>query len=203
MITHKSLGIMGGTFDPIHNGHIAMAKHCMEHFSLDTVLFIPTGNPPHKRHGTTDKKLRLEMTRLAVRNLDGFEVSDIEVERSGMTYAFDTLQQLREKYPDYGFYYIIGADTLEDLYSWYRIEDVARMTKFLVVGRNGITSDQLHIAALRAREDFGAQLIDAQYVGPDISSTEIRQRARQGLSLKGYTTNEVEAFIYRNELYKE
>ena len=77
------------------------------------------------------------------------------------------------------------------------------MTKFLVVGRNGITSDQLHIAALRAREDFGAQLIDAQYVGPDISSTEIRQRARQGLSLKGYTTNEVEAFIYRNELYKE
>ena len=143
------------------------------------------------------------MTRLAVRNLDGFEVSDIEVERSGMTYAFDTLQQLREKYPDYGFYYIIGADTLEDLYSWYRIEDVARMTKFLVVGRNGITSDQLHIAALRAREDFGAQLIDAQYVGPDISSTEIRQRARQGLSLKGYTTNEVEAFIYRNELYKE
>ena len=201
MLQHN-LGIMGGTFDPIHNGHIAMAEHCQKAFSLERVLFIPTGNPPHKQNRASDKMHRLEMTRLAVEKTEGFEVSDIEVNRNGMTYAFDTLHQLKDEYPEWNLYYIIGADTLEDLYSWYRIEDVARLTKFLVVGRNGITSDQLHTAALRAREDFGAHLIDAQYTGPDVSSTVIRSLASEGRSLKGYVPDKVEAYIYLHELYK-
>lgn len=202
MLNHKNLGIMGGTFDPIHKGHIDMAQQCMDRFSLTKMLFIPTGNPPHKQSNVTDKLHRLEMTRLAVNASTDFDVSDIEVSREGKTYTFDTLQILRDQYPGWGFYYIIGADTLEDLFSWYRIEDVARMTKFLIVGRNGITPDKLHTAAQRVREDFNAQLIDAQFVGLNISSTTIRDKTRNDESLKEYVTNDVEAYIYRHGLYK-
>ena len=133
----KQLGIMGGTFDPIHNGHIQMAQKCMEKFALDEVIFLPAGEPPHKRnYAVTDKYKRLEMTRLAVKEIPGFSVSDIEIERGGYTYTIDSLRELGQIYKNARFFYIIGADTLGELYTWRNIEEVARLTKFLVVGRS-------------------------------------------------------------------
>ncbi|MBS1412714.1 MAG: nicotinate-nucleotide adenylyltransferase [Christensenellaceae bacterium] len=198
----KQLGIMGGTFDPIHNGHIQMAQKCMEKFALDEVIFLPAGEPPHKRnYAVTDKYKRLEMTRLAVKEIPGFSVSDIEIERSGYTYTIDSLRELGQIYKNARFFYIIGADTLGELYTWRNIEEVARLTKFLVVGRSNIPSEALHNAAARVREDFGGQLLDAQFNGPELSSTFIRDLARKGAPLEGYVPLNVARYIKENNIY--
>lgn len=198
----KQLGIMGGTFDPIHNGHIQMAQKCMEKFALDEVIFLPAGEPPHKRnYAVTDKYKRLEMTRLAVKEIPGFSVSDIEIERSGYTYTIDSLRDLGQIYKNARFFYIIGADTLGELYTWRNIEEVARLTKFLVVGRSNIPSEALHNAAARVREDFGGQLLDAQFNGPELSSTFIRDLARKGAPLEGYVPLNVARYIKENNIY--
>ena len=198
----KQLGIMGGTFDPIHNGHIQMAQKCMEKFALDEVIFLPAGEPPHKRnYAVTDKYKRLEMTRLAVKEIPGFSVSDIEIERSGYTYIIDSLRELGQIYKNARFFYIIGADTLGELYTWRNIEEVARLTKFLVVGRSNIPSEALHNAAARVREDFGGQLLDAQFNGPELSSTFIRDLARKGAPLEGYVPLNVARYIKENNIY--
>ena len=198
----KQLGIMGGTFDPIHNGHIQMAQKCMEKFALDEVIFLPAGEPPHKRnYAVTDKYKRLEMTRLAVKEIPGFSVSDIEIERSGYTYTIDSLRELGQIYKNARFFYIIGADTLGELYTWRNIEEVARLTKFLVVGRSNIPSEALHNAAARVREDFGGQLLDAQFNGPELSSTFIRDLARKGAPLEGYVPLNVARYLKENNIY--
>lgn len=168
----KQLGIMGGTFDPIHNGHIQMAQKCMEKFSLDEIIFLPAGEPPHKRSfGITDKYRRLEMTNLAVKDIPGFSVSDIEIRREGYTYTIDSLRELGQLYKNARFFYIIGADTLSELYTWRSIEEVSKLTKFLVVGRSNVPAEALHNAAARVREDFGGQLLDAEFTVREISST--------------------------------
>ena len=198
----KQLGIMGGTFDPIHNGHIQMAQKCMEKFALDEVIFLPAGEPPHKRnYAVTDKYKRLEMTRLAVKEIPGFSVSDIEIERGGYTYTIDSLRELGQIYKNARFFYIIGADTLGELYTWRNIEEGARLTKFLVVGRSNIPSEALHNAAARVREDFGGQLLDAQFNGPELSSTFIRDLARKGAPLEGYVPLNVARYIKENNIY--
>ena len=198
----KQLGIMGGTFDPIHNGHIQMAQKCMEKFALDEVIFLPAGEPPHKRnYAVTDKYKRLEMTRLAVKEIPGFSVSDIEIERGGYTYTIDSLRELGQIYKNARFFYIIGADTLGELYTWRNIEEVARLTKFLVVGRSNIPSEALHNAAARVREDFGGQLLAAQFNGPELSSTFIRDLARKGAPLEGYVPLNVARYIKENNIY--
>ena len=198
----KQLGIMGGTFDPIHNGHIQMAQKCMEKFALDEVIFLPAGEPPHKRnYAVTDKYKRLEMTRLAVKEIPGFSVSDIEIERGGYTYTIDSLRELGQIYKNARFFYIIGADTLGELYTWRNIEEVARLTKFLVVGRSNIPSEALHNAAARVREDFGGQLLDEQFNGPELSSTFIRDLARKGAPLEGYVPLNVARYIKENNIY--
>ena len=198
----KQLGIMGGTFDPIHNGHIQMAQKCMEKFALDEVIFLPAGEPPHKRnYAVTDKYKRLEMTRLAVKEIPGFSVSDIEIERGGYTYTIDSLRELGQIYKNARFFYIIGADTLGELYTWRNIEEVARLTKFLVVGRSNIPSEALHNAEARVREDFGGQLLDAQFNGPELSSTFIRDLARKGAPLEGYVPLNVARYIKENNIY--
>lgn len=198
----KQLGIMGGTFDPIHNGHIQMAQKCMEKFALDEVVFLPAGEPPHKRsYAVTDKYKRLEMTQLAVKDIPGFSVSDIEIKREGYTYTIDSLRELRDIYKNARFFYIIGADTLSELYTWRHIDEVAKLTKFLVVGRSNIPVEALHNAAARVREDFGGQLVDAQFVGPEISSTFIRDLARKGAPLTGYVPLAVAEYIKENKVY--
>lgn len=198
----KQLGIMGGTFDPIHNGHIQMAQKCMEKFSLDEIIFLPAGEPPHKRSfGITDKYRRLEMTNLAVKDIPGFSVSDIEIRREGYTYTIDSLRELGQLYKNARFFYIIGADTLSELYTWRSIEEVAKLTKFLVVGRSNVPAEALHNAAARVREDFGGQLLDAEFNGPEISSTFIRDLARKGAPLAGYVPDAVAAYIKENNIY--
>ena len=201
MSCKKSIAIMGGTFDPIHLGHIDMALHCKEKYGLDEVVFIPTGDPPHKVGRDSTKYHRYEMTKLAVEGYAGFGVSDIEVLRDGKTYTFDTLTQLQEIYNDYDFYYIIGADTLKELHTWYRVHDVVKMTGFIVVGRTGIDGSKFKHLISEVKRDLGANIIDAQYMGLDISSTQVREYAKNGNDLTRLVPQEVLEYIVKNELY--
>lgn len=196
------IGIMGGTFDPIHCGHLYMAQECLNRFNLERVIFLPAGNPPHKqKYRVTNKYTRYEMTCLAVEGEPKFEVSDIEIKRDGFTYTYDSLMQLKEMYPNSRFFYIIGADTLNELYSWYKIEEVAKMTRFLVVGRSNIPAEVLHNAAQRVREDFGGHLVDAGFTGPEVSSTLIRKCAREKRPLKDLVPPKVEEYIIEHAVY--
>lgn len=198
----KKLCIMGGTFDPIHNGHLQMAQHCMQKFCFDKMLFIPTGDPPHKKNSACDKYHRLNMTRLALQDIDWADVSEIEVERNRTTYTFDTLNQLKSEYIEWDFYYIIGADTLKELHTWYRINDVATLTKFVLVGRNGTDIEQQETALRYVKDNYGASIIHADLVGLNISSTIIRNMVLNNSDFSSFVPESVGNYIKENGLYK-
>ena len=130
-----AIGILGGTFDPVHNAHIAVAQLAMRQLNLENVLFLPAGDPPHK-HARASRWARMEMVRLAVAQT-GFSSCDIEVVREGTTYTVDTLRTLRARYPQAEFFYIIGTDTLYQLPSWRCFAQVKELTQFAVVRRVG------------------------------------------------------------------
>lgn len=169
----ERIGIMGGTFNPIHLGHIEMAKAAMQEARLDRVLVIPSGNPPHKT-GITPAKDRWKMVCAACAMESGLEPCRVEIDRGGVIYTVDTLSILREKYPKAEFFYIIGADTLMELKNWRSYEQVLGMCSFLVCPRAWhYTSAQLHAERKRLTE-LGASIIMMTMEPLDASSTEIR-----------------------------
>jgi nicotinate-nucleotide adenylyltransferase len=197
------IGICGGTFDPIHMGHLATAELIRCEFNLDKVLFIPSGMPPHKDlRMVTDSSHRLNMVKCAVRSNPYFEASTIEVDRNGYTYAVDTLNELHNMYP-HGttFYYIIGADVVMDLLTWKRVEEVFVLTKFIAVMRAGFLDVQFneHIKLLRHKYDIDINSFEAPLI--EISSTFIRDRIRKKQSIKYLVDECVEEYIKKNNLY--
>ena len=128
----KKIGIMGGTFDPIHSGHLMLGKQAYEEYDLDCVWYMPSRQPPHKKdHGITPAALRLEMVNLAVERTPFFSCSDFELRRKdGNTYTADTLRLLKEEYPDTEFYFIVGADSIFDIEKWYHPELVMKLADF-------------------------------------------------------------------------
>ncbi len=197
-----SVAVMGGTFDPIHLGHIDMALKCKEMLNIDKILFIPTGDPPHKQGRSCNKYNRLAMTKLALSDCAWADVLDIEVLREGKTYTFDTLNQLHAMYRDSKIYYIIGADTLGELKSWYRIHDVAKMTDFILVRRMGVREEKLEELKKQAHDDLNLNVIDVCFTGLDISSTEIRSRVCNGKSIDGMVPGLVKEYIFEHGLYR-
>ena len=177
------IGIMGGTFDPIHNGHLIIARYAKEHCGLDRVIFMVSGNPPHKQNNITDAGLRLEMTRLALRNDSDFEVSDYEVNRSEYSYTVNTLYYLNKLYPDDDIFFIIGGDSLRDFPKWYKPEEIVRLCTILVYPRPGINTDtQLDI--IRNKYGGRIEIINAPML--EISSSEIRTRIAEGKSVRHF-----------------
>jgi len=190
------IGIMGGTFDPIHLGHLEMAEFCLKCFDLDKIMFLPLGDAPHKQN-ITAKELRIEMLRNATAYEKRFFVSTVEAERTGKTYTFDTLTELKSNSND-DFCYIIGGDTLNTLDMWYRAEDVFKLTRFLVIDRPNVDFAEKAKKAIA----MGARLIFTYHQGLNISSTEIRERVKHGASVEGLVDPNTEAFIYEHGLYK-
>ena len=131
------IGLMGGSFNPIHRGHVALARAALDSGKVERVLFLPTGNPPHKREGLADKFDRLRMVELAVAHEAGMAVCREEIDRGGVIYTVDTLAALQSKMPDCSLTYLIGADTLRALGTWRRVETVIERCKFLVMMREG------------------------------------------------------------------
>ena len=143
------IGLMGGSFNPIHRGHVALARAALNSGKVERVLFLPTGNPPHKREGLADKFDRLRMVELAVAHEAGMAVCREEIDRGGVIYTVDTLAALQSKMPDCSLTYLIGADTLRALGTWRRVETVIERCKFLVMMREGETrEDVLRLAGL-------------------------------------------------------
>ncbi len=180
----EKIGIIGGTFDPIHDGHIAMAKAAKDGAGLDRVLVLPTGNPPHK-HDVTPAEDRWRMVCAAVAQQDGLEPCRMEMDRTGVIYTVDTLKILHEMYPRADFYYIIGADTLLDLKNWRHYEQVLGMCSFLICPRLGasqpaeVTEERHRLTAMGG----SFSTVDMDVV--DVSSTQVRRALSQGRPTPG------------------
>ncbi len=195
------IGILGGTFDPVHNGHIKMGMDAHEEFGLSKVLYIPTGQPPHKEKGeVTENEHRMAMLELAL-DQPYMQPSRIEIDRKGTTYTVDTLTLLKKIFKEHVFYYIIGSDTLFSLHSWKNISDVLTMTHFIVFLREGDDVQRVE----KMIDFFNASGIMrfflAREPGLVISSTDIRLRLLNGSDLSGLLPKKVIEYIKENNLY--
>lgn len=190
------LGIMGGTFDPIHMGHLACAQAVLDLDQVDAVLFIPTGHPSFKEgKKVTPGPVRFRMVEMALADHPGFFCTPLEVEREGATYTVDTLEQLQDRYPDARLFFILGEDSLRELYRWRDAHRLADMATFLCVDRQG------YEPRTEGLDDFDIRLIDV--TTPDISSTRIREMVGRGESIEGLVPPLVAQFIYEQGLYRD
>lgn len=197
------LGIFGGTFDPIHIGHLIVADHLYERLRLGRVLFIPAGEPWFKtRQYVTDGHHRLEMVTLAITANLHLEASDVELRRTGPTYTVDTLTALREEMGDEAeFFVIAGSDALNELHRWHRVADVLDMATVVGVGRpSAIEVDKMALDSIRDGASDEISIIDGPLIG--VSATDIRQRVSQGRSIRYLVPRVVEEYIYRHGLYR-
>lgn len=196
------LGLFGGTFDPIHLGHLVLAEQCREALALDRVWFVVTAMPPHKSGERTSVAHRLEMARLAVAGHPAFEVSEIEARSPGPHYSVETLGEVHRERPDDDLYFLIGADSLVDLPGWRRPDAIARLSTIVVVNRPGVDRDPADLAAL---PDLGpgTRPLRAVTVPPiGISSTDLRRRLAAGRSVRFMVPRGVEAYIEAHRLYR-
>lgn len=194
------LGVMGGTFDPIHYGHLLLAEVAREECRLDQVVFIPTACPPHKVKGTiTSFWHRYLMVSLAVNSNPCFRASRLEFERGGVSYTVDTIAQLRQELGDEAeIFFIIGIDAFLDIFSWKSPEKLLGMCRFLVAARPGYDfSGMKQMLGERYRDR--AEILEMPML--DISSTDIRERVRKGLSIKYLLPEAVEDYIRHNRIY--
>ncbi len=174
----EHIGIMGGSFNPIHDRHIELAACARKEQKLDRVIFLPTGNPPHKHEGLADAEHRFEMTRLAVSGLPGFTASRMELEREGVIYTVDTLTRLQKQLLDAELFYIIGEDTLLDLPNWRKPDKVFTLCRFLVCSRSSTEIEQLPI--VKQLKSRGARFTFLSLPPKAVSSTDIRERILRG-----------------------
>ena len=194
------IGLMGGSFNPIHRGHVALARAALDSGKVERVLFLPTGNPPHKREGLADKFDRLRMVELAVAHEAGMAVCREEIDRGGVIYTVDTLAALQSKMPDCSLTYLIGADTLRALGTWRRVEAVIERCKFLVMMREGETrEDVIRLAGLWASRGAQIDFLDARKM--DISSTQIREYIRKNQPFERLVPEAVADYIRTRGLY--
>ena len=199
MSNNLRIGIMGGTFDPIHCGHLIVAETAREQHALDQVIFIPTGNPPHKTQGpSASGEHRYVMTQLATADHAMFRVSRMEMERPGFSYTYDTLIALEEQYPRATFYVIVGADELLELSTWHCIEKLIKECCFIAAKRPGY--DLRPLEELLSAE-FSHKILFLSIPAMDISATDIRRRLGKNESIKYLVPKDVEAYIQKNHLY--
>jgi len=195
------LGVLGGSFNPVHNAHLAMARAAMEGFGLERVLFLPAGNPPHKHAGLAGKAHRMRMVELAVDGCPGFGVSDLEVRREGTTYTVDTLRDLRARWPGASLRYIVGADTLLELHTWRAFDAVLTLCGFIVCARPGWREEAVEDCANRLRER-GAVIHSLFMPGLDISSTGIRRGFERGeRAVEALVPPAVRSYLLEKRLY--
>ncbi len=198
--THK-IGLFGGTFDPIHNGHLMLADELAKRLSLDTVIFMPTFVPPHKIKSDLAAAVdRVAMCRLACEPYEIFTVSELEINRRGASFTVLTLEQLQQQYPTAELYLFVGADMFLTLATWYRFTDIANMAVLCTVPRDDVTVEELQTYAAELEEQ-GARCVIEKVQTPRISSTEIRRLAAEGKPIGEWVPPSVEAYIRENEVY--
>ena len=191
------LCIFSGTFNPIHKAHIKMAEYVLENFGFDKIIFIPAYKPPHKNYAPEMCQHRYNMVKLAIQYNPHFEISDIEYKNEGKSYSFLTAQELNKKYKiDGKINFIIGTDAFEKIESWYETDKFKKLVDFIVFVRE---NEEVNLTHLKEK---GYNYKIAQMPFIDISSTELRNRISQGLSIKNLVSKEVEDYINKNGLYR-
>ncbi len=204
---HKKIGIMGGAFNPIHNGHLVTAQEALSQFKLDKVIFIPTGNPPHKiKNKISSAEDRYIMTVIATSSNSNFFVSRMEIDRKGDSYTIDTVRQLRKVYGKNSLlYFITGADAILEILTWKNTSEIVSLCKFIAATRPGYNLSR--IEDLRKRLSGKARTADKKiYVmeipALSISSTDIRDRIRHNRPIDYLLPEGVSNYILKHELYK-
>lgn len=193
------LGVMGGTFDPIHLGHVAMAEAGADCAGLDRVLLVPASVPPHRGAATAPADDRLAMARLAAAGHPRLEVSDIELRRPGPSYTVDTLRALARERPGADLHLLLGWDAARELRAWHAPDDVLRLARPVVVSRPGYPAPTGRDLAAAGIEPTWAILCDVET--PDVESTDVRRLVERGSSLAGLVHPAVEAYLKRHRLY--
>ena len=195
----KKIGIMGGTFDPVHIAHLILAENVCDICGLDKVIFIPSGNPPHKDPAHASASDRYEMVRLAVSENPHFDVLPVERDRKGPSYSILTIRELHFMYPDDRLYFLIGSDELAILNSWYMIDEIISMCGFIAVGRPGNMDDDKSLMYMKEK---GTDVHMINMPLSEISSTDIRQRIHEGRTIRYMVPDAVLDYIGRKCLYK-
>jgi nicotinate-nucleotide adenylyltransferase len=202
----RTLTIFGGTFDPVHVGHLIVARAAAEQLGLDRVTLMPTSSPPHKASARASGEHRLEMLRLAVADDPRFEVSDLELRREGPSYTYDTLQDLRKRFPGARLHWLIGADMLKILGEWRRAGDVVDLAEWVIAARPPVSQAESLLG--RLREKFTPDQIERLRRGIvrtpliEVSSTDVRSRVSDGLEIRYLVPDAVEAYISSHGLYR-
>ncbi|QDT29057.1 Nicotinate-nucleotide adenylyltransferase [Gimesia panareensis] len=196
------IGIFGGTFDPVHNGHLLLAEQCREQAALDEVWLIPAGAPPHKEtSGITPGKQRREMLEFASAGNPTFVIKDLELHREGPSYTVETLRQLKESHPDNDFFLIIGADSVRDFHTWREPAAILEQAHLIGVNRPNISLPDLSELKEKLGEAVVEKITWVTMPGIDLSSTDIRQRVQENKSVRYMTPRAVEVYIHNNRLY--
>jgi nicotinate-nucleotide adenylyltransferase len=190
---HHRIGILGGTFDPPQNGHIAVALEVLRHLNLDQVLFIPAGNPWQKSHVTAAVD-RVEMVRLAIDGHSSLALNTVDVDRSGPTYTVDTLRDVRELYPDSELFFILGDEAFDGIETWKDVDQLGELATFVVVSRAGT------VVQVPRKLSPSVNLIEITTL--PISSTLCRERIHEGKSLQGLVPQRVAEYIFDHQLYR-
>lgn len=194
-------GIFGGSFNPIHKSHLALCSYAKIALHLDRIILIPTGGNPLKGEGSVSRTDRLTMTKLAVENISGYEVSDIEIKRPGESYTVDTLNEL-EKEENEVFYFISGSDILMQLANWKHFDELTELTNFAVVQRKEVDNTGYLKEAEKLNNTFGAKVyLLEDYMPKDISSTKIRNGLKNNDDVKDMLPEKVYDYIIKNKLY--
>ncbi len=191
------LCIFSGTFNPIHRAHLKMAEYVLENFGFDKIIFIPAYKPPHKDYDTNMCTHRFNMVRLAIEYNPHFEISDIEYQHEGKSYSYLTALQLKKQYcTEDKINFIIGTDAFEKIESWYEAEKFKDLVDFIVFVRENKT---VNFDDLKEK-GYSFEIARMPFI--DISSTELRERIKEGKSISNLVTEEVEEYIYKNGLYR-
>ena len=199
----KRIGIFGGTFNPIHNGHIQMINACKDFANLDRVIIIPSYTPPHKECDTLEnEEQRLEMCRIASMNMDFVEVSDVEIKRGGKSYTFETLQFLKKMYPYDELCFIMGADMFLTLEKWKNPEIIFKLATIIAVPRNSDDNNALLKHYNNVLKDMGAKAEILNEPVLTVSSTYVRENIGNREIIKNLIDDKVYEFIRNNKLYR-
>ena len=198
------IGILGGTFNPIHNGHIQLAQYCKNEVSLDKIFLIPTYTPPHKiSKDLANETHRLNMCSLASENLEGFEVCDIEIKRQGTSYTFETLNSLKEIYPDDELHLIMGADMFLTLDKWKNPESIFANAVIIAIPRNDSDKEELERYYNTVIKDMGAKAVILPNNVQTVSSTFIRENIGDYNTISDLIDKKVYEYIISNNLYRK
>ena len=199
------IGIMGGTFDPIHNGHLMLGEYAYKQFELDEIWFMPNGNPPHKASESIESltKNRVEMVKRAIENVAYFSLQRYEVDNTEVNYSYKTVAHFNEIYPEHEFYFIIGADSLFNMEKWIHPEILLKSCKMLAAYRDEKSTDEMLAQIQYLNEKYGADIYLLNTPNVDISSSEIRRMIKDGKSIKELVPESVFQFIEEKQLFRD